>query len=715
MKRWGRWLVVAAIAGAVVAYFALGLGRWLSLDALKANRAAIAAWVDANFMLALAAYFALYVVVCAASLPGAAVLTLAGGAVFGFVAALVTVSFASSIGATLAFLAARFVLGDSVRSRYAERLRAIDEGVKRDGAFYLFSLRLVPLFPFFVVNLLMGLTTIRVGTFYAVSQVGMLPGTIAFVYAGTQLARIESLRDVLSPGLIAAFVALGLLPLAMRKVSDAVAARRVYRGFARPPRFDYNLLVIGAGSAGLVSAYIGAALKARVALIERHRMGGDCLNTGCVPSKALLRTAKLLAEARDSSRYGVAKLDATVDFAQVMQRVREVIAKVEPHDSVARYTGLGVDVIEGEARLVSPWEVEVGARRLSARNIVLATGGRPIVPPIDGLAADDYVTSDSVWDLRELPRRLVVLGGGPIGCEMAQAFARLGASTVLVEMAPRILAREDEDAATALAKRFAREGIGLACGHKALRVETRGGDRVLVCEHGDGTVAFAFDKLLLALGRKAVTQGMGLETLGVRLADNGTIAADALMRTNFPNISVCGDVAGPYQFTHVASHQAWYAAVNALLAPFWSFRADYRVIPWCTFCDPEIARVGLSEQEAREKNVAHEVTRYGIDDLDRAIADSADEGFVKVLTVPGGDRILGATIVGAHAGELIAEWVLAMKHGLGLNKILGTIHVYPTLMESNKSVAGAWKRAHAPQRALAFAARFFAWRRGGAP
>jgi pyruvate/2-oxoglutarate dehydrogenase complex dihydrolipoamide dehydrogenase (E3) component/uncharacterized membrane protein YdjX (TVP38/TMEM64 family) len=703
-------LVLLAIVAAIAAYFVFDLGRFLSLDALKSNRAALAAWVDANFVLALAAYFALYVAVCALSLPGAAVLTLAGGAVFGFVAGLVTVSFASSIGATLAFLAARFVLGASVRSRYAERLRAIDEGVKRDGAFYLFSLRLVPLFPFFVVNLLMGLTAIRTVTFYWVSQIGMLPGTIAFVYAGTQLARIEKLRDVLSPGLIAAFVALGLLPLALRKAGEALAARRVYRGFKRPSRYDYNLVAIGAGSAGLVSAYIAAALKAKVALIEKHRMGGDCLNTGCVPSKALLRSAKLLADARDSAKLGIAKLDATVDFAQVMERVQAAIAKVAPHDSIERYTQLGVDVIEGEAKLVTPWEVEVGGRRISARNIVIATGGRPIVPPIDGLAPDDYVTSDSVWELRVLPRRLVVLGGGPIGCELAQAFARLGAAVVLVEMAPRILPREDDDAAAAVAARFAHDGIALACAHKALRIETRGGDRVLVCTHDSRETAFPFDRLLLALGRRAVTTG--LDALGVRLNDNGTVAADALMRTNFPNISVCGDVAGPYQFTHVAAHQAWYAAVNALLAPFWSFRADYRVIPWCTVCEPEVARVGLSETEAREKNIAYEVTRYGIDDLDRAIADGADEGFVKVLTAPGSDRILGATVVGAHAGELIAEWVLAMKHGIGLEKILGTIHVYPTLMEANKYAAGVWKKAHAPQRALAFAERFFAWRRG---
>jgi pyruvate/2-oxoglutarate dehydrogenase complex dihydrolipoamide dehydrogenase (E3) component len=605
------------------------------------------------------------------------------------------------------------VLRDALRSRFGTRLRPIEDGVRRDGAFYLFTLRLVPLFPFFLVNLLMGLTPIPTPVFYAVSQVGMLPATIAYVYAGSRLAQIERPGDVASPALIGAFVALGLLPLLLRKLTDTLAARRVYRGHRKPPRYDYNLIVIGAGSAGLVSAYIGAAVKARVALIEKHRLGGDCLNTGCVPSKALLRSARLLAEARESARFGIARMDATFDFAAVMARVQRIIAAIEPHDSAERYTGLGVDVLQGDARLLSPWEVDVGGRRISARSIILATGAQPLVPDLPGLDAVPYLTSDTLWGLRQLPTRLLVLGGGPIGCELAQAFARFGSEVSLVEMAPRLLPREDPDAAAVLAARFAREGIRVATAHKALRVERpdASGGR-LVCGHDDREVAIAFDTLLVALGRTANVAGFGLEELGVRLRGNGTVEADPLLRTNFPNILVCGDVTGPFQFTHVAAHQAWYAAVNGLLAPLWSYRADYRVIPWCTFTEPEVARVGLSEEEARAQGVAVEVTRYGIDELDRAITDGADQGFVKVLTAAGTDRIVGAMIVGAEAGELIAEFVLAMKHGLGLNKLLGTIHVYPTMMEANRYAAGAWKRAHASPRALRFAERFFAWRRG---
>jgi pyruvate/2-oxoglutarate dehydrogenase complex dihydrolipoamide dehydrogenase (E3) component/uncharacterized membrane protein YdjX (TVP38/TMEM64 family) len=711
-NRWTRPLLVAAIVILVIVLVRSDLAANLTLDALKARQQALDAWVASQPLLAAAAFFSVYVLVAAASIPGAAVMTLAAGAIFGVLKGTVLVSFASSIGATLAFLVARFLLRDSLRRRYPERLRGIDEGIARDGPFYLLTLRLVPIFPFFVVNLLAGLTALRVRTFYAVSQLGMLPATLAYVYAGTQLSRIESIGDVLSPGLLGALVILGLLPLVTRQLSRLLQARRVYRGHARPPTLDYNLLVIGAGSAGLVTAYIGAAVKARVALVEKHRMGGDCLNTGCVPSKALIRSARLLAEARDSQRYGIRSLQADFDFADVMDRVQSVVAQVAPHDSEERYRSLGVEVIRGTARLVSPWEVEVDGRRLSARSIVIATGARPLVPRLPGLDSVDYLTSDTIWSLRERPRRLVVLGGGPIGCELAQSFARLGCEVTIVELAPRLLPREDADAAEELQRRMAAEGVTLATAHKALRAESlAGGGGALVCEHGGAEVRLPFDRLLLALGRTANVEGFGLEELGVRLTPRRTIEADALLRTNFPNILVAGDVTGPYQFTHVAAHQAWYAAVNALVAPFWSFKSDYRVIPWATFTDPEVARVGLSEDEARAQGIAVEVTRYGIDDLDRAIADSADHGFVKVLTQPGSDRILGATIVGAHAGELVQEFVLAMKHGLGLEKILGTIHIYPTMNEANKYAAGVWKRAHAPQGALRWATKFFAWRR----
>ncbi|MDT8320553.1 MAG: FAD-dependent oxidoreductase [Xanthomonadales bacterium] len=706
-----RTLILVIIALLIGSYFWFDLGQYFSLDELKQRRDQLLAFTDQHFWAMLAAYMAIYIVMAALSLPGAAIMTLAGGALFGLAAGTVAVSFASSIGATLVFLAARFLFRDTIQKKFGKRLSAINAGVKKDGAFYLLALRLVPVFPFWVINLVMALTPIRTWTYYWVSQLGMLPATLVYVNAGTQLSRIESTGDILSPGLIGAFVLLGLLPLILRFVLRVLKNRKVYAGHSKPQAFDYNLIVLGAGSAGLVSAYIGATIKAKVALIEKNKMGGDCLNTGCVPSKALLRTARLVHEARESERFGIKTMSAEYSLADVMQRVRQVIGKIEPHDSPERYRGMGVDVIEGEGKLVSPWAVEVNGKTITARSIILATGAEPLVPPIDGLDGVEYLTSDTVWELEALPGRLAVLGGGPIGSELAQAFARLGSKVTVVEMADRLLPREDPDASELLMQRLEHEGLHLATAHKAKRFEADGDGGRVICEHAGGEVSIEFDCLLVALGRKARTRGFGLEELGVRVSDRGTIETDPFLRTNFPNILVCGDVAGPYQFTHVAAHQAWFASVNALLAPFWSFRADYRVIPWATFTEPEVARVGLSETEAEEQEIDYEVTRYGIDDLDRAIADSADFGFVKVLTEPGKDRILGATIVGAHAGELIAEFILAMKHGLGLNKILGTIHIYPTLNEANKYAAGEWKKARKPETALKFAEKFFAWRR----
>jgi pyruvate/2-oxoglutarate dehydrogenase complex dihydrolipoamide dehydrogenase (E3) component/uncharacterized membrane protein YdjX (TVP38/TMEM64 family) len=713
--RLSRLLVVIVLAALVGAFFAFDLGRYLSLDTLKSQRDAILAWRDAQPVAASLAFFAIYVAVTALSLPGAAVLTLAGGAIFGFAWGLALISFASSIGATLAMLVARFVAGDAIQRRYGERLRAINAGIERDGAFYLFTLRLVPLFPFFVINLLMGLTRIRVWTFYWVSQLGMLAGTAVYVNAGTQLGQLESASGIFTPGLIGAFVLLGLFPLIARKLIDAIRARRVYAPYRRPKRFDRNLIVIGGGAAGLVSAYIAAAVKARVTLIEGHRMGGDCLNTGCVPSKALIRSAKFAAQLKRADEFGFSAADARPDFAQIMDRVHAVIRAIEPHDSVERYTGLGVECLQGHARLVDPWTVEVDGRRLSARDIVIAAGAEPLVPAIPGLAEAGYRTSEDLWDLRALPQRLVVLGGGPIGCELTQAFARLGSQVTQVEMLPRLMIREDPEISAAVRARFAAEGIDVRTGTKATAVVVEHGQKWLVCDTAAGEQRFAFDEILVAVGRVARLKGYGLEELGVKAGR--TLEVNELLQTSIPNIWACGDVAGPYQFTHTAAHMAWYAAVNSLFGPLLAlrggrFKVDYSVIPWATFTEPEVARVGLNEIDAQEKGVAYEVTTYGIDDLDRAIADGEAHGLVKVLTVPGKDRILGVTIVGEHAGELIAEYVLAMRHGLGLNKILGTIHIYPTMAEANKYAAGRWKQAHQPEKLLRWVARWHAWRRG---
>lgn len=731
MKK-SKLLVLLLLTALALTFFALDLGRFLSLAYLRESYAEFAQLYAQSPWVVRGTYFVVYVAVAALSLPGAALLTLAGGAIFGLGWGLLIVSFASAIGATLSFWVARFVLRDMVQARFGKRLAEIDRGVQRDGALYLLSLRLIPVVPFFVINLAMGLTTMRAWTFYWVSQLGMLAGTAVFVNAGTQLASIQSLKDVVSPGLLGSFVLLGLFPLLAAKAMDLVKQRQVYTRWKslKPKKFDRNLVVIGGGAGGLVSAYIAAAVKANVTLVEAHKMGGDCLNYGCVPSKALIQSAKLAHQLKHAERYG---LDSSLrpnnkgvpafSFQNVMRRVHAVIAAIEPHDSIERYTALGVEVLQGYAKIINPWTVEIAlndgtTQTLTTRSIVIAAGARPFVPPLPGLEDVGYVTSDTLWDtfakLDAVPPRLVVLGGGPIGCELAQAFARLGSVVTQVEMGERIMVREDAEVSALASAALKVDGVRVLTQHKALRCELLAGQKVLIAEHAGTEMRIEFDQLLCAVGRSARLSGYGLEELGI--PTDKTVTTNDYLQTIYPNIYAAGDVAGPYQFTHVASHQAWYAAVNALFGDFKKFKADYSVIPWATFIDPEVARVGLNEQEALAQNVAYEVTRFDMDELDRQICDAGAghpmHGFVKVLTVPGKDRILGVTIVGTHAADLLAEYVLAMRHGLGLNKILGTIHTYPTLSEANKYAAGEWKRAHQPHALLEWVRKFHTWRRG---
>ncbi|MDX8385192.1 MAG: FAD-dependent oxidoreductase [Gallionella sp.] len=720
-----RILLISLILALIVSFFAFDFQHYLTLESLKESQHDFAVLNVQSPLQVAGIFFVLYVAVTALSLPGAAIMTLAAGALFGLAEGLLLVSFASSIGATLAFLVSRFILRDTIQNRFGDKLKTINDGIAKDGALYLFTLRLVPVFPFFLINLLMGLTSMRTVTFYWISQVGMLAGTLVFVNAGTQLGQLESLSGILSPAIIFSFALLGIFPLLAKKVIGWMQKRRVYAKWKRPSKYDRNLIVIGGGAAGLVSSYIAAAVKAKVTLIETHKMGGDCLNYGCVPSKALIKSAKLAQQIRNGEHYGLNTQNPEFSFRpefsfqKVMARVHKVIAEVAPHDSVERYTGLGVEVLEGYARITDPWTVEIklndgSIQTLTTRSIVIATGARPFVPPLPGLDDVGYVTSDTLWstfaELDAPPERLVVLGGGPIGCELAQSFARLGSKVTQIEMAPRIMIREDIEISEMAKASLTKDGVEVLTDHKAIRCEKEGEHKFIVVEHDGQPRRIEFDALICAVGRSARLKGFGLEELGI--PTQRTVTTNEYLETLYPNIYAAGDVAGPYQFTHTAAHQAWYAAVNALFGDFKRFKVDYSVIPWATFIEPEVARVGLNEQEAREQDIAHEVTKYGIDELDRAIADGTAHGFVKVLTVPGKDKILGVTIVGEHAGDLLAEFVLAMKHGLGLNKILGTIHTYPTLAEANKYAAGEWKRAHAPEKVLAWLGRYHAWKRG---
>jgi pyruvate/2-oxoglutarate dehydrogenase complex dihydrolipoamide dehydrogenase (E3) component/uncharacterized membrane protein YdjX (TVP38/TMEM64 family) len=709
MKHWWLLGILVLLAGL---FYAFDLGRFISLETLKNSRDELKHAYQARPFQTLGLYTGLYILITALSLPGAAVMTLAGGAIFGLWVGAPVAVVSASIGATLAFWMARYVFRDMVQRHFGNRLAAIDAGIKRDGAFYLFTLRLIPIFPFFVINVLMGLTAIRTATFFWVSLVGMLAGTTIYANAGTRLGEISSPSDILSPEVVGSFALLAAFPWLSRSWLRYFKVRRTHARWPRPRRFDRNLIVIGAGAAGLVTSYIAAATRAKVTLIEANKMGGDCLNFGCVPSKALIRSAAFLRQARHAGDLGIARATVEYDFADVMARVHRIINTVEPHDSVERYTKLGVEVIQGKARITSPWTVEVNGRTMTTRAIVIATGSRPIVPPIPGLEQVRYYTSDTIWSLTERPERLLVLGGGPIGCELAQAFARLDCRVTQVERAG-LMEREDADAVALVEAALRDDGVRLLTQTSAVRCERNGTDQYLVVRHRDGAEeALQFDAMLCATGRAAHTEGFGLEELGIPISPKRTIETDEWLQTLYPNIYACGDVCGPYQFTHVAAHQGWYASVNALFGAVKRFKVDYSVIPWATFTDPEVARAGLSENEAKKQDIAYEVTRYSLQDLDRAITDEAAHGFVKLLTVPGKDRILGVTIVGMHASDLLAEFVLAMKQGLGLNRILGTIHTYPTWPEANKYAAGEWRRMHVPHRLLDWVQKYHDWRRG---
>lgn len=706
-----KLIVVAVLAVIVGLILWFDLGQWLNFETIKQSQADLQATVESHFLVSIVAYFFLYVFVTAFSIPGAALLTLLAGALFGVVNGVIMVSFASTIGASFAFFVARYLVRDSLEQRYADKLKSINKGIEKEGAFYLLSLRLIPVFPFFLINLVMALTKLPLKTFYWVSQIGMFPATVVYVNAGTELAKLDSLSGILSPSLLIAFTLLGILPYISKAILNSIKKRKVYAAYTKPTSFDNNMLVIGAGAGGLVSSYIAAAVKAKVTLVEKHLMGGDCLNTGCVPSKALIRSAKFAYEANNAEKFGYEKVNAQANFSKVMERVHNVIQQVEPHDSVERYTKLGVNCVQGTAKIISPWEVEIDGKKVTTQNIVVATGARPLVPAIPGLQDVDYLTSDTLWQITELPEKLLVLGGGPIGCELTQSFSRLGSEVTQIEMADHLLIREDLEVSKLLEEQFTQEGINLLLGWKAISFHKENGQQSVKLIKGEQEKELAFDKVILALGRVANTKGFGLEELGVENSEHGTIAVNEHLQTNFPNIYAVGDVAGPYQFTHFAAHQAWYAAVNALFGRFKKFKADYSVIPAATYTYPEVAKVGLNEQDAKQQDISYEVTKFELEELDRAIAEGATKGFIKVLTVPGKDKILGATIVGEHAGELLAEFTLAMKHGLGLNKILGTIHAYPTMMEANKYVAGEWKRNHAPEKVLSYLEKFHTWTR----
>ncbi|MAI40939.1 MAG: dihydrolipoyl dehydrogenase [Gammaproteobacteria bacterium] len=673
------------------------LNQYFSLERIQSEQVHIENFVADRPLFAAGIYFIIYVFLAAFAFPGALVITVLGGALFGFWVALALVSFASTIGATLSMLLARFILRDLIQERYRNELKGLNEGIEREGGMYLFALRLVPIIPFFLINLVMGLTKIKVTTFFLVSQIGMLAGTAVYVNAGKQLSQITNLSDVVSLEIVLAFLLVGMIPLLSKKMLELFRVKKAYSNFKKPKTFDSDLIVIGAGSGGLVSALVAATARAKVTLIEKGEMGGDCLNTGCIPSKALIRSARLASDLRRSVVFGFKPMTASFDFVELMERVNRIIGKIEPHDSAERYRSLGVDVHLGIGKLISPWEVLVNDQKISARQIIIATGAEPFVPSIPGIDKVPYLTSKTVWELKKLPERLVVLGGGPIGIELAQTFSRLSSDVTLIEESPLIMNREDSDISAFVRRALELDGVKIFTNHRAVSIQESGDSYNIVCQsEKKHETVIAFDNLILAVGRKAKVDTLGLEKLNIKMTPRGTIAVDDYLRTTLPNIYAIGDVAGPYQFTHTASHMAWYATVNALFGRFWKSKIDYSVIPWCTFSSPEVARVGLSENEAIQQGIPYDIVKFDVSSLDRAIADDEDRGLVKILTQRGSDKILGVTIVAEHAGEVISEYTLAMKEGIGLKKVMGTIHIYPTFSEMNKYAASQWRKNNTP-------------------
>jgi len=700
-------LLIAALL--IYLFYKNGWNQYLSLSSLKANYNDYLTFYENNQVLTLASFFTLYVLSTALSIPGATILTLMAGALFGLTTGTILVSFASTLGATLAFLTSRFLFQDLVNNKFSKAIKKLNDGIEREGSFYLFTIRLIPILPFFVINLGMGITNFNIFKYMIVSQVAMLPATIIYVNAGLQLSEIDSLSQILSFDIIGSFVILGLFPLITKKFVDYLKKVKVYKNYKKPKKFDYNLIVIGAGSGGLVSAYIAAAVKARVLLIEKNTMGGDCLNTGCVPSKALIKASRVAYNIKNAHKLGIHVDEPKVNFEEVMDHVHKAIKKIEPHDSVERYESLGVECLSASAQMISPWEVKANGKTYTTKNIIIATGASPAVPPIKGLDSIDYLISENLWKLKTLPKHLVILGGGPIGCEMAQAFSRLGSKVTLIERGERIMAVEDPEVSTFIADQFQREGINILTNEEVLEITKSDEDHIAKLKNNSD--ALEFDHILVAIGRSANIKGFGLEELGIELRKNKTIHTNQYLQTNYPNIYACGDVTGPFQLTHAASHQAWHTSVNALFGTFKKFAVNYDALPKATFSHPEVASVGLNETTAKAQNIPYELTTYNMSESDRAITELEDRGMIRVLTKPSSDKILGATIVSNHASDMITEFVTAMKHGHGLEKILGTIHAYPTMSEANKALSGVWKQKQTSEFTFKILKKFHSLRR----
>lgn len=688
------------------------LTRYLNLAYIKSQVEIWAYQLENNLFIFSLIFFLIYVIVTSLSIPGAALLTLLAGTLFGLVGGTIIVSFASTLGATGSFLFSRYLLKDNIEKKFRASYKKINEGLLKEGPLYLFALRLVPIVPFFVINLVMGITRIRVLTYMLTSQVGMLAGTIVYVNAGRSLRELNSTAGIFTFKLWISFILLASLPFISKKILASIRKIKAYKQFKKPKKFDTNLVVIGAGSGGLISAYIAATIKAKVILIEKNKMGGDCLNTGCVPSKAILSASKYARVHLEAKKHGITLSPPKISFSSIMESVHKAIETVAPHDCIERYESLGVQCVQGEAKIISPWEVKVNDRVITTKSIIIATGGTPRIPDIQGITPsiiNDYIlTSDTVWSLTTLPPSLLILGGGPIGCEMALAFSSMGSEVTLVHTHSHILSKEDDEVGAFAETILQKNGVKIICNHTAIEVHKKARNIVVDVQNKEGkTQSIACNKMLCAIGRTAHLDNVLEKNIHIDTLENGSISTNKALQTNIPNIYAVGDCVGPHQFTHIASHMAWYAAVNALLGHIKTFEINYAIVPAVTFLTPEIGRVGLSEKEAKEQGIEYQVSIYHMNESDRAIAEQKTEGFIKVITAGTSDTILGAVVISERGGEILAQFILAMKNKLGLGKILGTILPYPTYAESAKSVAGVWKKKNAPDKIINLLGKYF--------
>lgn len=708
-----KYLILFLLILILILYYLFFPKEYLSLAFVKENINSIKNYVNYNYTTSALSYLIIYSLSSALAIPSALILTLSSGILFGLVPGILLTSLGSTLGAVLAFLISRYLFLDLFKSKFRNQYEQMDKEIKKNGNLHLLTLRLVPIFPFWLVNLLMGLSEISLWRYLFISFAGMIPATIVYVYAGLSLSSISELRDVISPSIFFSLLLLSILPYVLRAVVNYYLKKKLYRHYKKPRAFDYNLIIIGGGSAGLVTTFIARILKAKVAIIEKEKMGGDCLNTGCVPSKSLIKIAKIISYGKTPSSWGLKNINIDFSFEDIMNKIHSIIKEIEPHDSIVRYTQLGAECFLGQAQILSPWEVQIGEKIISAKYLVIATGARPIIPQIPGIESISPLTSENIWQLKKQPARLGILGGGVIAAELAQAFSRLGSSVFIIEESSRILSREDEDASGLIHEIFIKEGIKIYTSHTLKKCEKSGDEKILLCIDREGReISLVCDQLFIAIGRKATTSGFGLEKIKLDLNDNGSIKVNEYMQTSLPNIFACGDVAGPFNLTHAASHQAWHTTVNALLGFIKMFKINYSVLPVCTYTDPEIATVGYSKAELIKKSIPFEETIFPMKDLDRAIIEGETCGFVKVFTPPNSDKILGVVIISAEASTMILEFTLAMKHNLGLNKILNTIHAYPGMGEANKYLAGRWKQRKSRLNLLKALERFHTFSRG---